>query len=259
MNKETLISIVIPVYNAASYLRETVHSVCMQTYGDWEVIFVDDVSTDESVRILEQCKAEWEQTTGKANFRIIKAGKNGGPAAARNIGIDAAKGRYLTYLDADDLWDKDKLEKQIAFMRQKDCAFSFTGYEFADESGKRNGQVVHVPKEITYKEALKNTTISTITVMFDRNKIPTEVLKMPEDCAREDTATWWQILKNGYVAYGLDEPLAVYRRHADSHSSNKLKAVIGTWHMYRKQEQMSVGKSLVYFSIYLFHAVRRRI
>ncbi len=259
MNNETLISIVIPVYNAASYLRETVHSVCIQTYRDWEVILVDDVSTDESVRILEQCKAEWEQATGKENVQIIKATQNGGPAVARNIGIDMAKGRYLAYLDADDLWDKEKLEKQVAFMREKECAFSFTGYEFANESGKRNGRIVRVPKEITYKDALKNTTISTITVMFDRTKIPVELLKMPEKCAREDTATWWQILKKGYVAYGLDEPLSVYRRHAGSHSANKLKAIVGTWNMYRKQEKMSVGKSIGYFCIYLFHAVRRRI
>ena len=114
-------------------------------------------------------------------------------------------------------------------MEESGCAFSFTGYEFAGEDGVRNGRVVHVPNYITYEEALRNTTISTITVMFDREQIPEQLLLMPENCKREDTATWWQILKAGYTAYGIDEPLSVYRRHRNSHSANKFRAVWGTY------------------------------
>jgi len=245
------ISIVIPVYNAAPYLRETIQSVKAQTYPDWELILVDDASTDDSMEILQSYKAE--------NIKVLSMLKNKGPAAARNEGIRRAQGRYLTFLDADDIWDKDKLQKQLNFIKEKQCAFSFTGYEFADETAKRNGKIVSVPEKITYPEALKNTTISTITVMFDRRKLPTELLLMPENCQREDTATWWKILKKGYAAYGLNEPLSVYRRHAGSHSSNKWKAVKGTWRMYREQEKFSVLKSAYYMIFNLMNAVKRRV
>lgn len=251
-----LISIVIPVYNAAPYLKETIQAIEEQTYSNWEVIFVDDASTDDSLQILQTYKAQRE---GKRRVEVLTLQANQGPAVARNTGIREAKGRYLCFQDADDIWDKDKLQKQLAFMQKKQCAFSFTGYEFADETATRNGKVVHVPEEICYNEALKNTTISTITVMFDRSILPEEFLFMPEDCQREDTATWWNILKHGYTAYGLNEPLSVYRRHAGSHSANKWNAVKGTWRMYRQQEKLSVPKAAYYMTFNLLNAVRRRV
>ena len=252
---EGQISIVIPVYNAAPYIEDALTSIKEQTYSNWEVILVEDQSTDDSLQVLEN----WIQKNGTDKYRLLKNEKNSGPAYSRNQGIRAARGQYLSYLDADDVWDKTKLEKQLNFMKEKQCAFSFTGYEFADENAVRNGKVVHVPKQIVYEEALKNTTISTITVMFDRRQIPTDVLLMPEDCQREDTATWWKILKSGYTAYGLDEPLSVYRRHAGSHSANKVKAVIGTYRMYRKQEQMGFFKTMGYMMNYIYGAVKRRL
>lgn len=259
MTKDIDISIIIPVYNAASYLKETLQSVKNQSYKNWEVICVDDSSTDNSLELLTSLKDYWKTVGMLQTFEIISFTEHKGPAAARNQGIQIARGRYLTFLDADDIWDENKLEKQLHFMKEKKCAFSFTGYEFANEQAIRNGKVVHVPKEISYKEALKNTTISTITVMFDRQKIPEKLLFMPENCSREDTATWWRILKNGYIAYGLDEALSVYRRHLGSYSSNKWKAVLGTWKMYRIQEQMSVVKSAWYLFFNLWNAVKRRM
>ncbi len=259
MTKDIEISIVIPVYNASSYLRETLQSVQNQSYKNWEIICVDDNSTDNSLMILKRIREDWKTNGITQPFEIISLTKHKGPAIARNKGIQIAKGNYLTFLDADDIWDKNKLEKQLKFMKEKNCAFSFTGYEFANEQAIRNGKVVHVPNEISYKEALKNTTISTITVMFDRGKIPTNLLLMPENCTREDTATWWKILKHGYIAYGLDEALSVYRRHSNSYSSNKWKAVLGTWNMYRVQEQMSVVTSAWYLFFNLWNAVKRRV
>lgn len=249
--KNELVSIVIPVYNAELYLEETIQSVKNQTYQNWELILVDDASTDNSLKILKS--QECPNITG------ISLPENKGPAVARNMGVRIAKGRYLAFLDADDIWDCKKLEKQMNFIKEKNCAFTFTGYEFADETAQRNGKIVHVPKQISYKEALKNTTISTITVLFDMEKIPKELLLMPEDCAREDTATWWNILRNGYMAYGLNEALSVYRRHSGSHSSNKVKAVIGTYQMYRKQEKLGRIKSLLYLFLNLCRAVKRRV
>ena len=254
---DDLISIVIPVYNAAPYLKETIRTIAEQTYPEWEVIFVDDASTDGSLQILQEYKSSAKMS--KQRIEILALPENKGPAAARNAGIREACGRYLVFQDADDIWDKDKLKKQLEFMKRKQCAFSFTGYEFADETATRNGKIVHVPEKIRHEEALKNTTISTITVMFDREKLPEKLLMMPEDCQREDTATWWNILKHGYTAYGLDEPLSVYRRHAGSHSANKLKAVYGTWKMYREQEQLSVPKAACYLALNLMNAVKRRV
>lgn len=257
---DNLISIVIPVYNAAPFLARTLQSIELQTYQQWELILVDDASTDESMTVARHWMESFlpeNQRTEKIRFFFNET--NLGAAKTRNRGIKEARGRYLVYLDADDYWDVEKLEKQIQFMRQKQCAFSFTGYEFANQSGVRNGKVVHAPKEINYREAIRNTTISTITVMFDRSRIPEELLYMPEECQREDTATWWRILKQGYTAYGLDEALSVYCRHKGSHSSNKLKAVAGTYQMYRRQEHFHVVKTLYYMTLYIFGAIKRRL
>ncbi|EOS43332.1 glycosyltransferase family 2 protein [Lachnospiraceae bacterium JLR.KK009] len=250
-NKEVLISIVVPVYNSEKYIQETIQCILDQTYQNWEIIFVDDCSKDKSVQIIERYHDK--------RMRLYQNKKNRGPAYSRNKGISKAQGRYLAYMDADDLCDRDKLEKQLRFMQDLGCAFSFTGYEFAGADGTRNGKVVHVPAEVDYEYALKHTTISTITVMFDREQIPNDVLSMPLDARGEDTATWWKILRHGYTAYGLDEPLSVYRRHGGSRSANKLDAVYGTWKMYRNCEGLPFWKSAYYFSHYIFHAVKRRI
>lgn len=248
----------VPVYNAAPFLDRTLFSIRQQTYQNWELLLIDDGSTDDSVRLLEQWKQEQAQAGQKNRICILKNGQNKGAAFSRNQGIRAARGRYLVYLDADDYWEAEKLEKQYCFMREKNCAFSFTGYEFANREGTRNGRVVHVPQCLTYREALSNTIISTITVMFDREKLSKELLLMPEDCQREDTATWWKILKTGVLAYGLDEALSVYCRHRGSHSSNKLRAVFGTYRMYRKQERLGILEAMRYMIPYVLGAVRRR-
>lgn len=249
-----MISVVIPVFNAERFLIETLESVRRQTYQNYEVICVDDGSADGSLQVLK----EYQHKHSNMNITVL-AQENKGPATARNLGMKYAKGRFLAFLDADDLWREDKLEKQLEFLLKMNAAFSFTGYEFADSAGNRNGKVVHVPEHITYKEALRNTTISTITVLFDREKIPKKLLLMPEDCDREDTATWWNILRNGYDAYGLDDTFSVYRRHKGSHSANKLRAVYGTFKLYRKQENMSLFQSVAYLLVNLTRAVKRRI
>ncbi len=248
--KEPLISIVIPVYNAEKYLKETIENIKSQTYKNWELILINDKSTDESKKVaipyLNQ-KIKW-----------IDLEKNSGPAIARNRGIKEAKGDYLVFQDADDLWDKEKLSKQLSFMREKQCAFSFTGYEFADEHGNPNGKKVFIPERINYKQALKNTTISTITVMFDLEKLNIEDIAMP-NIGAEDTATWWKILKKVDYAYGLNEILSYYRRSGKTQSSNKLKAINKAWRLYRQAEGFGIIKSTYYFIYYALNAIRRRI
>ncbi len=248
-----LISIIVPVYNAGAYIRETISMVAAQTYGNWELLLVDDGSEDDS---REKIRESME--SGDARIRLIEKQQNEGAARARNTGIEASKGRYVAFLDADDLWMPDKLEKELAFMKEKQAAFVFTAYEFGDEDAKRTGKVVNVPPSLTYFKALSRTVIFTTTVMLDTERTGRDLIRMPE-VKSEDMATWWKILKNGFTAYGLNEVLAVYRRPARSLSSNKLEAIRRIWNLYRKQEKLSLWYSVYNLFFWAVRATMRRL
>lgn len=246
----TLISIIIPVFNAEKFLNDTINSLLSQTYKNWEAIFIDDCSNDNSIKIIESIQDK--------RFRLIKQKKNGGTAAARNAGIKAAQGQFLCFLDADDSWNKSKLEKQLKFMQKKQYAFSFTGYEFTNSVLKSTGKKVFVPQKMNYKNALKNTTIFVSTVMLDIEKIDKNTILMP-NVKSEDTATWWKILKKIDYAYGLNEILVFYRRSSNTKSTKKSRAIKQAWELYRKVEKFNILKSTYYFCWYAFNAVRRRV
>ncbi len=246
-----LVSIIIPVHNAGRFLSDTIRSIEAQTVSDYEVILVDDASSDSGPDIIkENCK--------KDNFKGVFLSPGRGAAGARNAGLDEALGRYITFLDADDLWEPEKLQLQLDFMKGTGCAFSFTGYEFADENGFSIDRIVKVPKTLSYRQALKNTTIFTSTVMFDSEKISKELIYMPQ-VPSEDTATWWKILKTGYTAYGLNRPLTLYRRSGNTLSSNKASAIKRIWNLYRNVEGLNVAYSAYCFVFYAFHAIWRRL
>lgn len=247
-----MISIVVPVHNAEKFLEETIKSVMAQTYTDWELLLVDDCSKDASKTIASGYEAMDKR------IRLIALEENVGAAKARNVGIKESKGAYLAFLDADDIWVKEKLERELKFMKEKQAAFVFSGYEFADEQAVGTGKIVKVPETINYKQALKNTTIFTSTVLFDRSKIDKELLLMP-DVKSEDTATWWQILKTGIEAYGLNENLVLYRRSANTLSSNKFEAIKRIWYLYRKVEKLNIFSSCYNFIGYAVRAVLRRV
>ncbi len=248
-----LVSIVIPVYNAERVIEATIDSVLSQSYPYWELILVNDGSTDESASVIRKLPEK-----GKGRIRLIDNKGEHGASYARNLGITEAEGRFLCFLDADDLWDSDKLSKQLRFMEEKKASFSFTGYEFADENGIGTGKTVKVPSRITYEEALKNTTIFTSTVMFDLSVLKREEILMP-NIESEDTACWWKILRSGVTAFGLDESLTLYRRSLGTLSSNKTKAVRRIWRLYREAEGLSVLKSAYCFCFWAVRAVLRRI
>ncbi len=251
---DELVSIIVPVYHAEEYIQDTLESVRKQTYTDWELLLVADGSQDPTIPIIEK----YIQNTGESRIRLLIQNQNQGAALARNRGVKEAKGRFIAYLDADDLWDAKKLEKELTFMQNKDVAFVFTGYEFGDEKAAPTGKVVRVPKRLVYKEALKNTTIFTSTVLFDTSKISKDLLEMP-NIKSEDTALWWKILRNGYDAYGLDENLVIYRRPVKSLSSNKLVAIRRIWNLYRKTEGLSIPYSCYNFCFWAIKAVLRRV
>lgn len=248
------VSIVVPVYHAENYIRETMDSVRAQTYKDWELLLVVDGREDPTIDVIEHYMKEKQE----ARIRLLIQESNKGAALARNRGVQEAKGRYIAYLDADDLWKPEKLTRELAFLEKEQAAFVFTGYEFADESAVGLGKVVQVPKKLTYKEALKNTTIFTSTVLFDTEKIPKAMLEMP-NMRSEDTALWWKVLRNGYDAYGLNENLVYYRRPAKSLSSNKLIAIQRIWNLYRKAERLSIPYSCYNFCFWAVRAVLRRV
>ena len=254
MQKHGLVSIITPSWNCAAFIAETIRSIQSQTYTDWELILVEDCSKDASREVLQKLVKELEDS----RIHVIYKEKNEGAASARNTGLMAATGEYLAFLDADDIWKKTKLEKELAFLEEKKAAFVFTSYEFGDEQGIGTGKFVHVPEKLSYKQALSRTVIFTSTTLFDLKKLDKSRLIMPE-VPSEDSATWWQILRAGYTAYGYPEVTTIYRRPPKSLSSNKGKAIQRIWFLYRKVEKLPLLTSVVCFVGWAFRATLRRL
>ena len=249
-----MISIIVPVYNVEKYIEETIASVLAQTYPDWELLLVEDGSSDGTAERIERIAGERKDP----RLRLLRQPSNQGAARARNRGLQEARGRYIAYLDADDLWAPEKLERELRFMKEKDAAFAFTGYEFADERGQGTGKIVRVPATLNYRQALSNTTIFTSTVMFDTEKIGKDRLEMPR-VKSEDTALWFRVLRSGCLAYGLDENLVKYRRMGGTLSANKLEALRRIWNLYRREEGLSLWRSAYHFCFWALRAVKRRV
>lgn len=245
-----LISIIVPVYNAEKYISKTIDTVIAQTYENWELLLVNDCSKDSSVDVINSYKDE--------RIVLINQPENRGAYAARNRGLECAKGRFIAFLDADDLWEKEKLEHQLEFMKEHQAGFSFTGYEFADEEGVGNKSVVKVPLVLPYKKALHNTTIFTSTVMINRDIVADELIRMP-NIKSEDTATWWTIMKAGHTAWGLNENLVKYRRFSGTLSANKVVALKRIWDLLRKIAGLNVFAASWHFCLWAVLAVWRRV
>lgn len=252
MNND-LVSIITPVYNCEKLLSKTIECVISQTYKNWELLLVDDCSKDNSAKIAK------EYAKKDKRVKYIKLEKNSGAAIARNTALENSKGRFIAYLDSDDLWKPEKLEKQVNFMKENNYAFTCTDYEKIDENGKSLNKIIKIPKKVNYNLFLRNTIIQTVGVMVDTSITGKDVLVMPNIRRRQDAATWCQILKAGYDCYELPENLSYYRVVSNSLSSNKFKAVKGTWVLYRDIEKLSLFKSCYCFVGYAFNAVKKRI
>jgi teichuronic acid biosynthesis glycosyltransferase TuaG len=250
-NNTPLVSVVTAAYNAEKFILQTIQSVLNQTYDNWEMLIVDDVSTDQTREIVT---AEAEKDN---RIKLICLENNSGAALARNHAIREAKGRYIAFLDSDDIWLPSKLEKQVYFMLEKDIAFSFTGYGIINEGGIETNKVINVPKVITYDGLLKNTIIGCLTVMLDQSIIGE--IQMTNIRTRQDFALWLNILKRGYKAYGIQEELAKYRLVEGSISSNKLKAARRNWMVYREIEKLSLPYACWCFINYAFNGVKKQL
>lgn len=247
------ISIITPVYNCEKLIGNTIETVINQTYTNWEMLLVDDCSTDNSEKIIE------EYIRKDNRVKYFKLEQNSGAAVARNYALEKSEGRFIAYLDSDDLWKPEKLEKQVDFMLKHNYAFSCTDYEKIDEQGNSLNKIVKIPQKVDYNLFLRNTIIQTVGVMVDTNLTGKELLVMPNIRRRQDAATWCQLLKNGFNCYEVPENLSYYRVVSKSLSSNKFKAVKMNWYWYRKIEKLSLWKTCYCFIGYAFNAVKKRI
>jgi teichuronic acid biosynthesis glycosyltransferase TuaG len=248
-NIEEKVSIITPAYNSEKFISHTIESVLAQTYQNWEMIIVDDKSNDKTIEIVQQYQKRDER------IKLFQLPKNSGTGVARNTAIEKAQGRYLAFLDSDDQWFPNKLEKQLAFMQEKDIAFSYTAYVKMTEDGNMTDSIVHVPEKTNYEELLKHCVVGCLTVMLDKAKVGE--VRMMNRRLRQDYVLWLTLAKKGFTPYGLQEVLAKYRVVSSSISSNKLKAAKQQWKVYREVEGLNIGKSIWYFLHYMFLATRK--
>ena len=239
------VSVIIPMYNSSKHILKCIDSVINQTYKELEIILIDDKSSDRTIKKIKSIKDN--------RIKVIKFNKNQGAASARNKGIEVSTGDYICFLDSDDYWKLDKIEKQLKFI--KDKVFIYSKYEYL-RGNKRH--VANVPESLTYNQLLKNSAIFTSTVMLNMKVLSKEDIYMPNIKSGQDYGTWYKILKKIDKAYGMQEVLSVYRVGNKSLSSNKFKAMKRTWNLY-KMEKIPFFKRLYCFICYGINAVKRRV
>lgn len=236
-----LVSIIMPAYNAADFINETINSVRDQTFTDWELLVVDDGSKDSTLHIVSAAASLDER------IRLILSSGNQGPAGARQLAIDHATGRYVAFLDSDDLWLPNKLEYQLSFMQANNAVITYTSVRRISEDGATIGKLLSAPATLSYNQLLKNTAIVTSTVIVDREKsIPLKIKKVGYD----DFCLWLSILKGGQIALGLDEDLGRYRVRGGSVSSRPMRSIGWVWNIYRRVERISLIPSVWYLANY---------
>lgn len=242
------VSIITPLHNAETYIADTLSSVLAQTFADWELIIVDDCSEDTSIEIVSRYAEQDDR------IKLIRLEQNSGAAVARNSGIEMASGRYIAFLDSDDLWLPEKLAQQIRFMQSHNVAFSYSQVERMNAAGESLG-VGRIPDKVCYHQLLKTNVIVCSSAMYDTEKLGK--VFMPAIRKRQDFALWLQLLKKTPFAYGLQQPLVKYVVRPGSVSANKRSAAAYTWRVYRKVEKLSLLRSLFYFSHYASNAFIR--
>ncbi len=243
-----LVSIIMPSYNSEKYIAESIQSVIEQTYENWELLIVDDGSNDDSKQIIRKFMEH------NKRIKLINLYRNYGPAIARNIGISEAKGRYIAFLDSDDIWLSYKLEKQLKFMNKNKVALCYSSYYLINEKSKITGKFIIPKKKVDYFELLKTCIIGNLTAIYDIKKVGKVFM---ENVGHEDYTLWLKILKKIDYAYGIKEPLSKYRIIKNSISANKLKAAKWQWNIYRNVEKLSLFESLYYFMYYAYNGLKK--
>lgn len=242
------VSIVMPLYNCERYVSDSIESVLSQTYEEWELLIVDDCSSDGSYEIAKQ------YAVGDSRIVVEKLSENSGAAVARNVAIEKARGRYIAFLDSDDLWTPEKLERQINFMKETGAALSFSDYCWIDEDGKSLQKIEYPFTAVDYSELLKQNVIGCLTAVYDTGQVAK--CYFDESLQKhEDYLYWLRILKKTERAHRVPEPLAYYRIRQGSVSSNKIRVAGYVWKIYREYERLPLLRSLRCFGWYTFKSV----
>lgn len=246
-----LVSVIMPMYNAEKYVEEAIGSVLSQSYPDWELLVVDDCSTDGSASIVKR----YVEQDRRIHFFQTDL-PSGSPVRPRNIGMEAAKGRYIAFLDSDDVWLPNKLEEQLPFFDNPNVAVVFSNYEKMTEDGLRSNRVIYAPAETDYKKMLRGNVIGNVTGVYDTHKVG-KIFFQP--IHHEDYILWLSILKKGYVARNTNTVTALYRLRKQSVSSNKWKVLGWQWYIYVHVEHIHPLKAMCLFACYVYKAFRKTL
>jgi teichuronic acid biosynthesis glycosyltransferase TuaG len=239
-----IVSILIPTYNCENFIRSTIQSVLDQSYTHWEIIVVDDASTDNTVAIIK------EFAQGDNRIKLTELAKNSGNGFARNIALQNATGRYIAFLDADDLWFPSKIETQLQFLKDKNLPFTFSFYEWIDEEGNVLNKKIEAPRKLTYQQLFFCNYVGNLTAIYDVEffgKITIEATQK-----RQDWRLWLTILKQIQEAKPVPESLAYYRIRKDSISSSKFKLIKHNFGVYRRFHGFNFVVSCIYMTRFLF-------
>jgi glycosyltransferase involved in cell wall biosynthesis len=239
-----LVSIITPTYNSAKYISETIQSVQKQTHKNWEMIIVDDCSQDETVEVIQNFMDEDHR------IHLLQLNKNSGAAKARNFGIEKVTGKYMTFLDADDIWFTDFIENSIKIINEKKINFVFSSYKRSNENLEFIYSDFIVPERVTYTDILKTNSISCLTAFINVEVLG--IKKMPDVLKRQDMGLWLQYLKEIPYAYGIQEPKAIYRIRENSLSRNKKNLLKYQWQFYREVEKLSFLSSIYYMLHWMY-------
>lgn len=240
--KMALVSIIMPCHNGARYLNESVSSVLSQTYTDWELLIIDDNSTDDSVSIIKEfCLKD-------SRIKFFQTEKSTGkPATPRNVGINEAKGRYIAFLDCDDVWLANKLNNQIPLFFDENCAVVFSYYKKMNENRDVISEDIVSPEFVTYKKLLNGDCIGNLTGVYDTQKVG-KVFQ--HEIHAEDYLMWLEVLKKGFIAKNTNTVEGLYRITSSSISANKFKSALWNWNIYKNELKLPFIKAAYHFTIY---------
>lgn len=244
MTDTPLISVIMPAYNTANFIAEAIDSVIQQTWSHWELIIIDDASTDATVEVINS------YTALDARVNLIKNKRNKGPGVSRNLGIEKAKGTFIAFLDSDDQWLPYKLETQVEFMHQYNLDMSFSSYYLLKENEEQPYAIVQAPEVLTYSKLLRSNYVGNLTGMYDVTK--TGKVFAPSIRKRQDWALWLTILKNKGETRSISRPLAVYRVRKESLSQNKTALIAYNYRIYRDFLNFGLLKSYAFMSRFLW-------
>jgi glycosyltransferase involved in cell wall biosynthesis len=243
-----MVSIITPSHNTEKFITKAMDSVLAQSDENWEMIIVDDLSTDSSPALIEAYAQK------DPRIKLLRTEQRSGAAGARNRAIEAAQGRYIAFLDADDLWMPHKLEKQLAFMNEHNLVFTYSSYKVFNEEDEVLTTFVTLP-EISYESMLKTCSVGCLTAIYDAEKLGK--MYLPDLPTKEEYVLWLNIMKKIGRTRGIIEPLAYYRVGETSVSSDKVNAAAWQWKVYRDIEHLGLTKSIYYFANYVYYGLKK--